>query len=49
MIFFQNVQNFMQIQKIELKILKMFLVLEIIASQVVVINYPYYYEKTCSW
>ena len=38
----------MQIRKMQWKMEKMFVVFQIIAFELVVVNYPYYYENTRS-
>ena len=49
LISFQNIQNLMQSQKIQYKIRKMFLVFEIVVSELVAVNHPYDYGNTPSW
>ena len=47
--YFQNVQNLIQIAKMQQKVDKNFLLFHIIAFQLVAINSLYYYENTRSW
>ena len=48
-IFFSTCSKFHGESENAIKIPEMFLVFQIIASEVVVGNCPYYYDNSCSW
>ena len=47
--FVENAQNLIQIPKMPEEIELIFVVFQIIGFELVVVNYPFYYENTCSF